>query len=108
MPNKYTTNHNYHVEYTPYYGDYKGHFLYLPLCRKYKGHIFYYNRAGALKAIRDYLVSELRAPDYSRPDRAEFKVYNHNREVEKLRVAIEGTSDEAYSAALDRVEELKQ
>lgn len=109
MPNKYTTNRNYRVEYRfEYIGAGKGYTLNLPLFRKNKAILFRYNRAGALKAIMDYLVCEFMMSDYCRADRLEFKVYNHNREVESLRIAIEGTSDEAYNAALDRVEELKQ
>ena len=103
MTDRYTTNHNYRVEYIPYYGDHRGHPLNLPLLRNHKTAIFRYNRIGALKVIENDLVNEFMNPTYTRPDQAVFKIWNRNREVQYLRIVIVGNSDLVYSDALDQV-----
>ena len=103
MTDKYTTNHNYRVEYVPYYGGRRCFAINLPLMRKHKHIIFHYNHLGALKAIYDLLDDILMQSDYCRDEKLEIRIFNHNHIVCGL--YIDGNGDELY-AALDKVERL--
>lgn len=106
MTDKYTTNHNYRVEYAPYYGGRRCCTINLPLMRKHKHIIFHYNRLGALKAIHDFLDDKLMQNDYCREEELEIRIFNHNHIVHALYIG--GKDDEFYVDALDEVERLLQ